>query len=355
MSAPATPQWGVTQRESPALEARPDGPGLSPHARMLYRALALQCRVSIEHVERLMGRPMAQSAPLAELRQLGLVRQGRDGILAIPRRQVIDDLLQEQASMLSAALAQVIERQHQIARLTAEADSLDFEPEDHIHTLSSESGVEFYPGATQAKTDLMALHPGGQFEPMVLEQSLDRAKRNLAEGIRLRVVHQVSALAHPASVDYLTALERLGGRVRVRENLPFRLLLIDQAAAVCAAPVGETDETYLLRGRRVLTLLSRVFESTWADSTPLGAALNATPEVPSGAPLGVLHAAYAQLSSQQRTILTCLAEGDTDSTIARRLGVTGRTVTRRISQIYQVLGVDSRFQAGVVAQRLGLI
>ena len=64
---------------------------------------------------------------------------------------------------------------------------------------------------------------------------------------------------------------------------------------------------------------------------------------------------FARLTEQQQLILRYLAEGETDRMIARRAGVTPRTVTRRISEIYQELQVESRFQAGVAAHRLGLV
>ena len=54
--------------------------------------------------------------------------------------------------------------------------------------------------------------------------------------------------------------------VRLRDNLPFRMLLIDEASAVCAVPASGS---HLLRGERVMVLLIRVFETTWVDAQPL--------------------------------------------------------------------------------------
>jgi DNA-binding NarL/FixJ family response regulator len=61
------------------------------------------------------------------------------------------------------------------------------------------------------------------------------------------------------------------------------------------------------------------------------------------------------LNPTQEAILRLLAEGETDQSIARSLGITTRTVTRRIGEIYEVLGVESRFQAGVAAKELGIV
>ncbi len=332
---------------------------LSPQAKLLYRALSQRESVPITEFERVSGGPAGNSPALQELQHLGLVRQDSRGLLAIPRRLVIDELLSDQAELLRDTLAKVLERQRHINLLTAEAESLDVEQSDLIHTVAT--SPDSPEGALsevseQATTALMAIQPGGQFQQEVLDSSLRRAKENLRAGVTLRVVHQVSALAHPSSVDYLTAIERLGGRVRLRDNLPFRMLLIDGQAAVCSAPANSVgQETYLMRGRRVMGLLDRIFETTWVDSTPLTALLDGQGHPVPTAQVGVLEQQYAELTEQQRTILRYLAEGETDQAIARQLGITPRTVTRRIADIYRILGVDSRFQAGAVAQRLGLV
>ncbi|HEX6346744.1 response regulator transcription factor [Umezawaea sp.] len=63
----------------------------------------------------------------------------------------------------------------------------------------------------------------------------------------------------------------------------------------------------------------------------------------------------AMLNEQQFQLMQMLAIGLPDRSIARRLCLAPRTLARRISEIYRILGVETRFQAGVAAQRLGLI
>jgi DNA-binding NarL/FixJ family response regulator len=61
------------------------------------------------------------------------------------------------------------------------------------------------------------------------------------------------------------------------------------------------------------------------------------------------------LRSEQRQLLRLMAQGLPDAAIARRLSLGPRTLARRISDLYSLLGVDTRFQAGVTAERLGLL
>ena len=55
----------------------------------------------------------------------------------------------------------------------------------------------------------------------------------------------------------------------------------------------------------------------------------------------------------RRFLLDQLAHGAKDEQIARTLGISLRTVRRRVAAILAELGVESRFQAGVEAARRG--
>ncbi|MCA2207235.1 hypothetical protein [Nocardia rosealba] len=62
-----------------------------------------------------------------------------------------------------------------------------------------------------------------------------------------------------------------------------------------------------------------------------------------------------ELQEEQRRLLLLMAQGVPDTTIARQLSLGQRTLARRIANLYALLGVETRFQAGVVAERLGLL
>ncbi|MFC5291172.1 BTAD domain-containing putative transcriptional regulator [Actinokineospora guangxiensis] len=56
-----------------------------------------------------------------------------------------------------------------------------------------------------------------------------------------------------------------------------------------------------------------------------------------------------------RAVLEQLLSGATDTTASRRLGLSPRTYSRRVSELLDYLGVDSRFQAGAEALHRGWI
>lgn len=56
-----------------------------------------------------------------------------------------------------------------------------------------------------------------------------------------------------------------------------------------------------------------------------------------------------------RMLLDALARGGKDEVVARRLGVSPRTLRRRMTDLMRRLGATSRFQAGVFAAQSGII
>lgn len=58
-------------------------------------------------------------------------------------------------------------------------------------------------------------------------------------------------------------------------------------------------------------------------------------------------------SSERTFLLRQLQAGAKDEPIARTMGLSPRTVRRRISQLMIELGADTRFQAGAEAARRG--
>ena len=61
------------------------------------------------------------------------------------------------------------------------------------------------------------------------------------------------------------------------------------------------------------------------------------------------------LSEQHVDMLRLLAHGMTDAAAAARLGLTERTLRRRLSDVMGLLGASSRFQAGYATGRLRLV
>lgn len=157
----------------------------------------------------------------------------------------------------------------------------------------------------------------------------------IASGRRSRAIYPARALRENHST--LVNRAEVGEQIRIVPELPSRLFIIAPTHAVTPEPLGFGDEPRLLiRQRGLVEALTLLFELMWEKAAPV-------PELDRGQARPDL----------RRLLLLQLADGAKDEQIARTLGVSLRTVRRRIADLLIELGVDSRFQAGVEAVRRG--
>lgn len=139
----------------------------------------------------------------------------------------------------------------------------------------------------------------------------------------------------------VTAFARwLGARgivPRAVHHVPVRAMIMDRSVGLLFD--GEQGE--LVRTPAALRSLCQFADRMWERGRP----------VPSAT------AAEAATSPPARSelILRLLAEGLTDEAVARRVGVSVRTVRNDVASSMSCMDARSRFQAGVRAAQLGLI
>jgi DNA-binding CsgD family transcriptional regulator len=171
------------------------------------------------------------------------------------------------------------------------------------------------------------------------------------QDLRIRTIHRHTDRQHGPTGAFV---ETFGsGRVEFRTaaELPVQLLIFDGATCVLmdgradgapdGRPVENTEVAVVLRHPLVVRLMARVFAEAWSRGTPFVGANTQSPPWLDG--------------EYQRSILRLLSTGAKDDAVARRLGISIRTCRRHISEAMSILGVSSRFQAGVEAVRRGLI
>ena len=114
-------------------------------------------------------------------------------------------------------------------------------------------------------------------------------------------------------------------------------------AALEAGAVG-----YLLKDTEPDVLLRCIREAA-AGGAPLSARA-ATALLPQQRPAGLA----AALRAREREVLALVAEGLPNKSIARRLGISEKTVKTHLTRVFSVLGVGDRTSAALWAQRHGL-
>jgi DNA-binding NarL/FixJ family response regulator len=152
--------------------------------------------------------------------------------------------------------------------------------------------------------------------------------------------------------DVVEAIEN-GEDVRFSERVPIKLFLIDRRLAfvpiqtVVEAGTEGSDLAPDLVGALIihpsglLDALIALFESVWRDATPF-----ARPGDRSDT---------AELDDEDSRILALMLAGLTDQSVANQLGLSLRTVQRRVKVLMGVAGVSTRIQLGWHAARKGWI
>lgn len=184
----------------------------------------------------------------------------------------------------------------------------------------------------QSTGDLLFLRPDTWAMPR--ESAISKVVgRAVASGRRSRAVYPMRAWREVP--EALQARVREGEEVRVVDDLPTRLFVIGGTHAILPEPLGFADEPRLLvRQGALVGALTLLFELYWERSVSL-------PEL-------------SDPRIEHRTfLLRQLAAGAKDEQIARILGLSLRTVRRRVAELMIELGVDTRFQAGAEAVRRG--
>ncbi|MFF8383323.1 helix-turn-helix transcriptional regulator [Streptomyces kanasensis] len=157
---------------------------------------------------------------------------------------------------------------------------------------------------------------------------------------RVRTVRQVvprHALARVTAAD-LAATARLPGRARLTDTIPFKMIVVDRAVAAVPLDLELLHNGLLLiRDPVVVQALVRAHHAWW----------DAGEDIAEASPGG------AALPPQLRPVLDALLAGLTDETAAARLGISGRTYSRRVGELLAALGTTSRFRAGAEAARRG--
>ena len=145
--------------------------------------------------------------------------------------------------------------------------------------------------------------------------------------------------------DQALAAVGAGEQARVHAAVPVKLAVADRSQALMPlADAGAVESAVLVRAPSVVGALVHLFDMLWAQACPL-ADWSAT-----GTDDGSGGSVVADESTQR--LIALMATGITDESIARELGLSVRTLGRRIALLLNDFGAHTRFQAGMQAARV---
>ncbi|AFT98777.1 LuxR C-terminal-related transcriptional regulator [Nocardia brasiliensis] len=200
--------------------------------------------------------------------------------------------------------------------------------------------ADFEEMQTSARTCVKVVERGPYLSDLDRERQLFQLKRSrLGEGIRYQTLYQDTIYQDPERLRHALSTNASGAQARTLPEPPFKLIISDDERASLVLHVDERRPDPMglrITGSPALDLLIKTFDVLWSLAAPIS--VNPTAEA---------------LDERDRAILTLMGLGATDDTIARRLGMSRRTVVRRTARLLERLGASTRFQAGVQATRRG--
>lgn len=162
---------------------------------------------------------------------------------------------------------------------------------------------------------------------------------SLARGVRMRVVYESQVLRDHARLAEIHRYTEAGEQARVLPELPLKLALVDDCWALLPVSSGTAEQSVLLvRPSSLLDALTGLFELYWSRAMRMPPPDSTEPP-----------------RDRHHQLLTLLAAGLTDESIARQMGVSTRTVQRWVRELMDRFGARTRFQAGIQAARADLL
>lgn len=190
--------------------------------------------------------------------------------------------------------------------------------------------------------------------PLAMQGSENAEEQDaLARGVRYRAIYERALLEAPGELDSVLEGISWGEEARVTAALPVRLAIVDRRTAICPLmhdddrSVGEPSAA-IIRGGQLLDALIDLFESHWTRASPLSGA-------PEDASSGAASSETAEIGAAESLLLSLVVAGMPDKSIVTQLGVSRRTVQRRIDRLMDRAGVDTRTALAYQAARRGWV
>ncbi|MFJ1926344.1 LuxR C-terminal-related transcriptional regulator [Streptomyces sp. NPDC088131] len=183
--------------------------------------------------------------------------------------------------------------------------------------------------------------PGGGRPAHVLQEALTRDLGNLRRGIRQRTVYQHTVRSDRTTLAYIEQVTAAGAEVRTLAEVVDRVMVFDRDLAF--VPLSdEPHQALRVQHPSLVRFLARAFDEAWARAVPVR---------PERAPLRT----PVVTSDLQRAILRAVVNGETDASIARRIGMSRRSVAEHMRKVSEQLGSTSRAQLGYLVATSGLL
>jgi DNA-binding CsgD family transcriptional regulator/sugar-specific transcriptional regulator TrmB len=320
------------------------GLGLEERLAQLWIAMAAAPGAGVAELADTLGIPeTATREGLDALADRALIRvsqQNPDLMIPVSAEVAMRQLLRHREAELAEQQRRIEEHREQITRTVA-ASVRDADDERVEHIIGADAIHEcFEQLAYHTTASIDSLMPVTGLPARMLADARPLDADLLQRGVAMRFLYLEAVRNDPPLLTYAREMQADGAEVRTSPTLPQRLFISDRRVAV--VPVDRAARgsgVLLVRAPGVVASLLELFESVWRNAAPLDV----------GNPVD----GATGLSDTERILLTMLADGATDESAAKKLGVSLRTVRRIMADLMRRLEAGSRFEAGIKAARRG--
>jgi DNA-binding Lrp family transcriptional regulator len=321
--------------------------GISEFDEQVYRVfLARPDHAVVDIAASVNAAPTRVRHAVARLEKLGLVRRVAHGrYQPMGPQPALMAVLNQRRAEAEAAFARA---QGAVADLAEEyrAGRLRTDPSSLVEVLSGRDTVlpRVQELSRSISTHMWVLdkppyleYPNGWMGSNELE--IQDTVAMLERGVDVRSVYCPESMERPGRFETVLHLAGVGEQSRMLPSLPFKLHILDRRVAFVPLVGGVYESMAVVHPSGLLDALLELYEAYWARAEPI---------------LGNDDTADdTQPGPDDLLLLRMLKAGLKDHAVARQLGISSRTATRRIATIMASLGADTRFQAGVEAAKRG--
>ncbi|WP_345513384.1 helix-turn-helix domain-containing protein [Streptomyces yanii] len=320
--------------------------GLGPAEEGVYRLLVARAGANADLLAAETGREPAEIMPLlTALARRGLAVSGADGepsvatvFTAAPPAVALGGTLRQRRDDLRAAEEALLVLTEEYRDAAAGGGGI-------VEVITDPCAVRhrFIQLQESARHEIRAM--------MVQETTVVQREHNTAEtagvrrGVLYRTIVQRDMLGQPGVVGEALDALAAGQQVSVAESVPVKFMIADRdVAMVPLIPAHRTSPaSILIHASGLLESLLAYFELAWERAYPL------SPNTVGG----VTEIRPDDLDEMDARVLALVLAGLTDQAAAGQLGVSRRTIQRRIGELMHKAGAESRIQLGWIAARRG--
>ncbi|MBB2893351.1 helix-turn-helix transcriptional regulator [Flexivirga oryzae] len=312
--------------------------GVAPTAEALVAAIGLTTEDAVQSLD--------------ELKSHALLRESKtaDCLRVTPPDEAIELLIAHEERLLEQRRLDIQQARGEIDDLVESFVSAATETPVGSPAITYLKGSEvirskLYQLVGEASDVTLNMIPGSRTFSAAAIRSAERLDNQLiARGVHERFIVSELSIQDPNWSAYLRRIGEKGCQVRTHVSPPTLLVTFDHRTAVVPRGKDISNAAILIQEPGVVEQIEYLFEEVWAAATPLP--LHDAPTNTDAADT---------VDPRLRQVIVLLGRGYKDEAIARKIGVSVRTVGRLVAEIVDLFGAQGRFQAGVIAAQQGWI